>query len=179
MRLAVDSTLDSSTLLHIHNAASHGFKGYIRICCILAVEVMKDNIFYKNVYVFLFFRRGLKLLCCVRQTEVGRQDRLPYWPITFSLDHSTLCYLQDPLNTSLTSRLGSLDRRPLRVTAPGGAFSLTALALTLAFTYPNWLNCHGHLHILFHNAHFRLDHVIFCLFAQVHIWLTARLRVNT
>ena len=27
------------------------------------------------------------------------------------------------------------------------------LALTLAFTTTNWLNCRGHLHILFHNAH--------------------------
>ena len=33
-----------------------------------------------------------------------------------------------------------------------GAFTDCKLALTLAFTASNWLNCHGHLHILFHNA---------------------------
>ena len=49
-----------------------------------------------------------------------------------------------------------------------GAFTDCKLVLTLAFTVSNWLNCHGHLHILFHNAHFRLDHVIFFyLFTQV------------
>ena len=38
---------------------------------------------------------------------------------------------------------------------------------------------HGHRHLLFHNAHFRLDHVIFFrLFTQVHLWLTACSRVN-
>ena len=82
-------------------------------CYILAVDVMKEEtLLFKNKYVFLFFRKGLKLLCCVRQRDVGRQDRFLYWPMTSSLDHSTLCYLQDPLSTSSVSRPGFLNRRP-------------------------------------------------------------------
>ena len=118
-----------------------------------------------------------------------RQDRLLYWPITSSLDHSTLCYL--PLSTSSASRSGLLNRRPgmghrpqqvcsqwlqagfdsglhflklfqleaaqLEAAAPQwGALTDCKLALTLAFTVSNWLNCCGHLHILFHNAHLLL-----------------------
>ena len=64
-------------------------------------------------------------LCCVIQTDGWKQDRFPYWPKTSSLDHSTLCYLQDPLNTSATQP-GLLNQWMLRATAPSGAFSLTA-----------------------------------------------------
>ena len=62
-------------------------------------------------YVFLFFRKELKLLWFVRQTDAGRQDRLLYWPITFQ-DHSMLCYLQEPLSISSPSRSGLFNRRP-------------------------------------------------------------------
>ena len=63
----------------------------------------------------------MKLLCCVRQTNVGRQDRLLYWPITSSFDHSTLCYLQDPLTFSSASRPGLLNRRSGMGHRPQGA----------------------------------------------------------
>ena len=150
----------------------------------------------------------------MRQTDRGRRDRLPYWPITFSLDHSTLCYPQHSLSTS-AFRLELHNWWPLRATAQSWPFSLTAtgsdsglhrlqlyqvettqleaappqwgpltdcnwlwlrpspsptlstgcsnpqrgaladckLILTLAFNVSNWLKCHEHLHILFHNAH--------------------------
>ena len=88
-------------------------------CCIAIMKEyiwMKNdhNSLFKNIYVFLFFRKELKLLWFVRQMDVvaGRQDRLLYWPITSSLDHSTLCYLQDPLSTPSASRSGLLNRRP-------------------------------------------------------------------
>ena len=42
----------------------------------------------------------------------GGQDRLLYWPLTSSLDHSTLCYLQETLSTSSASQPGLLNRRP-------------------------------------------------------------------
>ena len=60
----------------------------------------------------------MKLLWCVKQTDVGRHDIFSYWAITSSLDHSTLCYLQDLLSTSLASRPVLLKRRPLRETPP-------------------------------------------------------------
>ena len=75
------------------------------------------------------------------ETDVGRKDRLLYWPITSSLDHSTLCYLQDPLSTSSASQAGLLN------------LSDCKLGLTLTFTVSNWFNCRGHLHILFHNSY--------------------------
>ena len=144
-------------------------------------EEGRTTLLYKNVYIFLFFWKELKLLWLVRQMDGRRQDRLLNLPITSSLDHSTLCSLQDPLSTSSISQLGLPNQRPLRATAPSGVFSLTAsclslwpslsptdstggrspqwdaltdckLALTLAFTASNWLNCCGHLHVLFHNA---------------------------
>ena len=127
----------------------------------------------------------MKLLWCVIQMDGGGGDktdldRLPYCPITSSLDHNMLCYFQDPFSTS-ASWPGLLNWRPLRVTAPSSALTLwpslsqtlnwrppnlrqqspaghslwLQLALTLSFTVSNcnWLYCHGHLHILFHNAH--------------------------
>ena len=70
------------------------------------------NSLYKNICVLLFFPKELKLLWFVKQADGGRQDRLLYQPITSSLDHSTLCYLQDPLSTSAASRPELLNRRP-------------------------------------------------------------------
>ena len=74
-------------------------------------EEGRTRLLYKNIYVFLFFRKELKLLWFGRQTDAGRQDRLLYWLIISSLDYSTLCYLQDLLNTS-PSRPGLLNPRP-------------------------------------------------------------------
>ena len=70
------------------------------------------NSLYKNIYIFLFFCKVLMLLCYVRQTDVVRQDRLLYWPVTSSLDHSTQCYLQDPLCPSSASQPELLNQRP-------------------------------------------------------------------
>ena len=142
-------------------------------------EEGRTTLLYKNIYVFLFFRKELKLLWFVRQMDSGTQDRLLYWPIT-SLDYSMLCYLQDPLSTSSASRPGLLNQRPgmghnslqagshsglhclqlsqleanqLEAAALSGVLSLTATGSHSGFhCLPNWLNCCRHLHILFHNA---------------------------
>ena len=132
---------------------------------------------YKMYPSFLFFRKGLKLLLCVRQTDGMRQDGLLYWPIKSS--HSTLCYRQDPLSTSSASQPGLLNRRPhclQQLPAVRSHYRLHCLQLSTeghptgdsrpqrgAFTNCNWLwlrpslsptlNCRGHQHILFHNAH--------------------------
>ena len=68
------------------------------------------NSLYKNIFVFLFFRKELKLLWFVRQTDVGRKARLLHWPITSSFDHCRLCHLQNPLSTSSASRPGFLSQ---------------------------------------------------------------------
>ena len=163
--------------------------------------------FFIRIYVFLFFQNKLKLLWFVRQTDgVGRQDRLPYWPITSSLDHSTLCYLQDPLSTS-ASRPGLLNRRPgigyrpqrersqwLQAgfdSAPPDSNSLNWRQQP-SVGRSHWLQTGSHsgLHCLQLTAagiciyyfltptYFQLDHmIVFHLFTQVHLWLMAWSRV--
>ena len=97
------------------------------------------TVLLKSIYVFLFFRKGLKLPLFVRKMDWGRQQRSLYFPITSSLDHSAVLYSRPHL--ALLLLLGR------------GAFTDCNLALILAFTASNWLNCHGQLHILFYNAH--------------------------
>ena len=118
-------------------------------------------------------------LCGLWDRRTGADKTLLYWPITSSLDPSTLRNLQDPFRTS--------DSRPGLPQAPAGALSVNAswlwlwpllsptlsigghliggsslqwgaltdwkVALTLIFTASNWLNFHRHRHILFHNVH--------------------------
>ena len=76
----------------------------------------------------------------MRQTDWGgwRQDRLLYWPITSSLDHSMLCYLQDPLSTSSTSQTGLPNQMPGIGHRPQqtGVLSDCKLALTLLSLTP-------------------------------------------
>ena len=132
------------------------------------------------MYVFLFFRKGFKLLWCVRQRGVRRQVRFWYWPITSSLDHSTLCYLQDPLSTS-ASRPGLLNWRPLWIIASSGVFLLTASWFSLwPSLFPTNSTATGIcIYYFMMPSYFRLDHVIFIRsFTQVHLWLTTRSRVN-
>ena len=73
----------------------------------------KQHFFIKIYSSFYSFERSWSF-CGLwdRRTGRGRQDRLLYWPLTSSLDHSTLCYFQDPLSTSSASRTGLLKRRP-------------------------------------------------------------------
>ena len=90
----------------------------------------------------------MKLLWFVRQTDAGwevlRQDKLLYWPITSSLDHSTLRYLQDPLSSSASwPRL--LNRRPGMGHRPQQAHSQwlqtafdSAFTDSLNLRLPNW-----------------------------------------
>ena len=114
-----------------------------------------------------------------RRMGVRIQDKLLYWPITsflFFKTHLALLLLGQGCSTGglvwATSPSGralsdcklwfwswlppthSAGGRPTRGSCPQGA-TLTdcKLALTLAFTVFNWLNCRGHLHILFHNTH--------------------------
>ena len=118
---------------------------------------------------------------CVRQTAIGRQDRLLYWLITSSLDHSTLCYLQDPLNTFSASWPGLLNRRSLEAIALSRVFWLTESWPSLWPSQSPTLSTAVGIYI-YHfimPTYFWSDHMnFFRLFIQVHLWLTARSRVN-
>ena len=179
----------------------------IYLCCIPWWGKKEEQHFFKRIYMSFYWSWSFYGLWD-RRTQV----RLPYRPI-ISLEHSTQCYLKDPLSTSSACRSGLLNWRPgmshrpqwahsqwlqacfdsglhcLQLLTGGcsiggsgpqwGALTDCKLALSLAFTVPNWLICRGHLHILFHTPHFWLDHMIFfCLFTQVHLWLTAWSRIN-
>ena len=84
------------------------------------------------------------------------------------------CVIFKTLLSTFASRLGMLNRRPLKAAALSVALSLTA----------SWLSYRPsltptdkhHLHKLFHKAHNFRD--CFRLFTQVCLWLTAWLRVN-
>ena len=86
--------------------------GFNKVLYTVMREEGRTTLLYKNIFVFLFFRKELKLLWFVRQTDGGDKDRLLYWPLASSLDHSTLCYLRNPLSTSSASRPGLLNQRP-------------------------------------------------------------------
>ena len=79
------------------------------------------------------------------ETDRDRQNRLLYWPITSSLDHTILYYLQTPFSTSYA----------FRVEYSTGALSEWKLALTHIAS--NWFQLNllltWYLHISFHNAH--------------------------
>ena len=142
-------------------------------------EERKTTLLFRNVYIFLFFRKGVKLLCCVWQTNGGRQDRLTYILLltiahcVIFKTHLALLLLGQGLSaggrweqqaparrsnwfqTGFYSDLHCLQITQLEATqlVAAGRSHRLQLTLTLAFTVPNWLNYRGHLHILFHNAH--------------------------
>ena len=123
---------------------------------------------YKIITLTLYSRKGLKLLWCVREIQ---RERLLYWPITSSIEHITLCYLQG-LTFSLPTRLtrivrtrGLLDRMRTR-------FSICQLDWTLQGGIDRLplrpKLSRAHVHMLFHNAHdFRSTHDCSRLFSRV------------
>ena len=129
-------------------------KGYIRFSGMFTQHKI-DELGWRLLYCvwsnegqYFFIRIYKSFYSCARgwsfcggwETDEGRQDRFLYWPITSSIDHSTLCYLQDPRSTSASSP-GFYNRRPGMGHRPrGGDLSDCKLALTLAFTVSNFLN---------------------------------------
>ena len=139
---------------------------------------MTITLFYKNITLALYSRKGLKLLWFVRQTDGGRQNKLLYWPITSSLDRSILCYLQDPTKHffCFLVRVAQLEAW-YGPQAPARCSQWLQAGSDLVLTDSSWLNnCRGHLRILFHNTHNFCNSS--CLFEQVILWLMARSRVN-
>ena len=98
--------------------------------CYILVEGRTTTLLYKNVYVFLFIRKRLRLLRCVRdRRRRGKLVRLLYWPLTSSLDHSSPCFFQVPtwhfFSTGLLNR--GLGVGPILLQA---TYSDSKLALT-------------------------------------------------
>ena len=93
--------------------------------CYIAVEGWRTAFPYKNIPLFIF-----QSFC---ERDRGRQwdkDRLLYWPITSSLRHRTLCYLQDPYLALLLLGRGTLPEVAVVPLPPASALSNSKLALT-------------------------------------------------
>ena len=75
-------------------------------------------------------------------------DRLLYWPITSSLDHSTLCNLENPTKHFCFSAGAAQPEAWYGPQAPAGRFQWLLAGFDSAFTDSN-----SQLHILFHNVH--------------------------
>ena len=98
-----------------------------------------------------------KLLWCERgRWTEGHKDRLLYWPLTSSFDHTTLCYLQC-LTSSLPMRHTQLVLTKGRLASRGHG----SLSADSTPTHYNWLRLlRGHLHISFRNTDtFLINHI--------------------
>ena len=101
-----------------------------------------------NIYLTLYSRKDW---CFCGVWKMGwDKNRLLYWPNFFLLTIARCVIFKNPLSTSSASWLELLNRGSLRAIAPSGTFSVCKLA---GLPVSNWLNCHRHLPILFHNAH--------------------------
>ena len=128
----------------------------------------RTHFFIKLYISHTLFWKGLMFLWCVR--DGWRQGKTAI--LTQLLLTIACCIIfKDSLSTSSASWLGLLNRGSLRATA----LSLQAGPHSLVLV-TKWLNGRRHLPIFFHNIH--LLPLLFRLFTQVHLWLTARSRVN-
>ena len=77
-----------------------------------AVDRWRTTLLYKNIYVFLFFRKGSKLLLWERQMELeGDKTDCNIDPhLLFLLTIAHCVIFKTPLSTSSYSRLGLLNR---------------------------------------------------------------------
>ena len=140
-------------------------------------------LFYKNITLAHYCRKGLKLLWFVRQLDGWRQtdlDILLYWPITSSLDHIRLYYLQD--HTYHFFRISADVAQPeawFGPQSPAGCSQWLLDGSDLALTNPDSTTTGICIYYFIKPIYFRLDHVIFFRsFTQVRLWLTARSRVR-
>ena len=137
--------------------------------------------FFIKICHFKYFLGVNASMVCERRTETGTEyDRLPYWRITSFLDHSTLSYLQDPNQHFFCFLAGvAQTESSYGPQTPADRSQRFQVGSESALIHSNWFNYRGHRHILFHNVHFQLNHVVFFrLFTHLRLWLTARSRVN-
>ena len=137
------------------------------------------TLFIRICTSFYSFARNWSFCVCVRQTDVARQIAI-LTDNFFLLTIRRCVIFKNPLSTSSTSRLGLLNWRPLRAVALSGVFSLTTSWLSLwPSLSPTDSTAAGIcIYYFIMPTYLRLDHMNFCLFTQVHLWLTARSRVN-
>ena len=98
------------------------------------------TLFYKNITLTLYSRKRLKLQSCAMDGQ--RQIKTDCYILPL-LTIARCVIFKTQISSVSVSRLRMFNRR-----------SLTAAALSVVLSQTaSWLNCHGRLHILFHNAH--------------------------
>ena len=157
---------------------------------------MNDGIItlgYKNITLTLYFRKGSNPYRHVRDWQAdGDEYRLPYWPITSFLDHTTLCYLQGPTDHffcfsakefSTGGPLSALDPSSV-ITETGRIWSSRKLRLTQD-SHPDCPLSHvcTYIYPFITPTHFRSTTWLLPLIFRVascakNLWLTARSRVK-
>ena len=106
-----------------------------------------------------------------RRTEEDKY-RLLYWPLTSTLEHSTLSCFQDP------TRHFCFSARALWSTTRVGTFNNCKLALThTAFTWP-WHSCSICIYHFIMPTTSAKPYDCFRLFTWVCLWLMVQSRVN-
>ena len=127
------------------------------------------------VCLFIFSKRVEASVVCETDGQKETRtdlDRFLYWPILTNnlhkrntrrsyIDHSMLCYLQDPLSTSFCF---SVMVAQLEVAAPSGALSLSAWLSLSPSLFPTATDSTAAgiwIYYFMTPTCFRLDHVIF------------------
>ena len=158
---------------------SYFFYFYLVLSAVYCDERKTTTFGNKNILVLLFFRKRSNLWRCECDRRIqGDKDRLLYWLITsFSLDYTTLCYLQD-FTLHFCFSAGVLIQRPQWADAPSGRspwlldrsdsrHTLTQLTRTLT----------RHMHISFHYAHDFRSTVWCVLFREISDWLLCQCNI--
>ena len=131
------------------------------------------HFFIKDISHTVFSR---KVWCFCGVWDIGGGgDRLLYWP-NFSLDHSTLCYLQEPTKHFFCILAEVAQPRVTEGHDPQWGILSQQAALTQAFLFQTDSTATGIcLYSFITPTFFRF---FFRFFTQVHLWLMAQLRVN-
>ena len=134
------------TQLQLDLICLHGHQFIMWLIAIYRYEGTATTLLCKNIFLFYSFKRGQIPVVYERE---GR--------ITSSLDQTTLYYDQVPTYISSASRLGLLNRKPVRVSTPPTTGALSDSKLDLNHIASNWLQLTWtltqRLHLSIHNTH--------------------------
>ena len=132
-------------------------------------------LYKKYVSLTLYSERIDVSVVCERWVKTGTDG---YIDPTSSLDHSTLCYLQEPtyLFFSVLAAVAQPGVAEGHGSQSASWASVCKLALTLAFLCPT--NSTAASTCLYSFITYTCFRFFFRLFTQVHLWLRARSRVN-
>ena len=132
----------------------------------------RTHFFIKKYISHTLFSKGLMFLWCVRDEWRQGQTAILTQLLLLTIAY---CYLQEPTEHFFGILARVAQPGVAKRHSPQGAFSVCKLVLTLAFWSPTNSTAAGICPYFITSTCFRF---FFRLFTQVHLWLTARSRVN-